>query len=303
MKNCLAAIVLFAVVAVVSAMETTVKKYMPDSAVVAAEINVAALLRNPAVQEMLNQPEYSARRQKYEEKSGVQLTDLKTVWFFVDGFGQRVGLFFLNKPADLENVFKKAELQYHKLTIKGQTVFRVSAKEHGEKSAEIAELAPGILVSGEKGSVVRYLKEKRGNAESLINVLKKIPADKSVKVAFVNTMKNADGTVVDPVQVWLSFDFSGKAQRDVAFQGRFFCGSVEGVQMFAARFPMYIMMGSALLFNQDPDLGNRVVSCIKKRIEQSDFLVNAVIPEQLGRKISAYLEKNANRFMLQQKGF
>ena len=62
-------------------------------------------------------------------------------------------------------------------------------------------------------------------------------------------------------------------------------------------------VGSALLFNQDPELGNRVVSCIKKRIEQSDFLVNAVIPEQLGRKISAYLEKNANRFMLQQKGF
>ena len=85
MKRCLAAIVLFAVVAVVSAVETTVKKYMPDSAVVAAEINVAALIRNPAVQEMLNQPEYVAKRQKYEEKSGVQLTDLKTVWFFVDG--------------------------------------------------------------------------------------------------------------------------------------------------------------------------------------------------------------------------
>ena len=303
MKRCLAAIVLFAVVAVVSAMETTVRKYMPDSAVVAAEINVAALLRNPAVQEMLNQPEYVAKRQKYEEKSGVQLTDLKTVWFFVDGSGQRVGLFFLNKPADLDKVFKKAAVPYRKSTIKGQTVFHVTGNDHGEKSVEIAELAPGVLVSGEKGSVVRYLKEKRGNAESLINVLKKIPADKSVKVAFVNTMKNADGTVVDPVQVWLSFDFSGKAQRDVAFQGRFFCGSVEGVQMFAARFPMYIMMGSALLFNQAPELGNRVVSCIKKRIEQSDFLVNAVIPEQLGRKISAYLEKNANRFMLQQKGF
>ena len=303
MKNCLAAIVLFAVVAVVSAMETTVKKYMPDSAVVAAEINVAALLRNPAVQEMLNQPEYSARRQKYEEKSGVQLTDLKTVWFFVDGFGQRVGLFFLNKPADLENVFKKAELQYRKLTIKGQTVFRVSAKEHGEKSAEIAELAPGILVSGEKGSVVRYLKGKRGNAEALSSVLKKIPAGEAVKVAFINTIKNATGAVEDPVQVWMSFNFSGKEQRNLAFQSRFVCGSIEGVKMFAARFPMYIMMGSALLFNQAPELGEQVVGCIKKRIEKSDYLVNAVIPEQLGKQISAYLEKHANRLMLHQKGF
>ena len=303
MKNCLVAIVLFAVVAVVSAVETTVKKYMPDSAVVAAEINVAALIRNPAVQEMLNQPEYAARRQKYEEKSGVQLADLKTVWFFVDGSGQRVGLFFLNKPADLEKVFKKVAVPYRKSTINGRTVFHVRGKVQGEKSVEVAELAPGILVSGEKGSVVRYLKGKRGNAKALINVLKKIPAGKSVNVAFVNTMKNADGSVEDPVQVWLSFDFAGKSQRDVAFQSRFFCGSVEGVKMFAARFPMYIMMGSALLFNQAPELGEQVVSCIKKRIEKSDYLVNAVIPEQLGKQISAYLEKNANRFMLHQKGF
>ena len=155
MKNCLAAIVLSAVVTVVSAVETTVKKYVPDSAVVAAEINVAALLRNPAVQEMLNQPEYSARRQKYEEKSGVQLADLKTVWFFVDGLGRRVGLFFLNKSVDFENVFKKTAVSYRKSTIKGQTVFHIAGNVQGEKSVEIAELAPGILVSGEKGSVAR----------------------------------------------------------------------------------------------------------------------------------------------------
>ncbi|MBR1950992.1 MAG: hypothetical protein IKA32_00340 [Lentisphaeria bacterium] len=303
MKNCLAAIVLFAVVAVVSAVETTVKKYVPDSAVVAAEINVGALLRNSAVQEVLNQPEYVAKRQKYETQSGVQLTELKTVWFFVDGAGRRVALFSLKKSVDLENIFKKAAVKYRKSTIKGQTVFHVNDPELGEKSVEIAELEPGILVSGEKHAVVRYLEGKRGNADALLNVLKKTPTGSPVKVAFINTVKNMDGVVEDPVQVWLSFDFAGKTQRDMAFQSSFFCGSNKGAKMLAARFPMYVMMGATLLFNQAPELSEKIVSCIKNRVEKSDFLVNAVIPEQLGKQISDYVKQNADRLMLHKKGF
>lgn len=301
MKNCLAAIVLFAVVAVVSAAEMTVKKYVPDSAVVAAEINIGALLLNPAVQEVLQQPEYVAKRQKYEEKSGVQLTDLKKVWFFVDGVGRYVTLSSLKKNADLENVFKKAAIPYRKSAVKGQTVFHVTAQTQGGESVEFAELEPGILVSGGNGCVVRYLKEKRGNADAVIRVLKKIPAGRPVKVAFVNTIKNADGSVEDPVQVWLSFDFAGKAQRDMAFQSRFFCGSSEGANMLAARLPMYVMMGSALLFSQMPELGEQIVSCIKYSIDKSIVLVNAVIPEQLGLQISAYIEQNADHFKLYKK--
>ena len=301
MKNCLAAIVLFAVVAVVSAVETTVMKHVPDSAVVAAQVNVGTLLSNPAVQEVLNQPEYAAKRLKYEKKSGVQLADLKTVWFFVDGFGRRVGLFLLKKSADLENAFKKAEIPYRKSNVGGQIVFHVTGKGPGDKSVEIAELEPGVLASGEKGSVIRYLRGKRGNANALMDVMKKIPADKPVKVAFINTIKNMDGVVEDPVQVCLSFAFAGTAQRDMAFQCRFFCGSNEGAKMFAARLPMYVMMGSALLFSQAPELGEQIVSCIKNSVDKSVVSVNAVIPEQTGRQISVYMEQNADRFIPREK--
>ena len=73
--------------------------------------------------------------------------------------------------------------------------------------------------------------------------------------------------------------------------------------MLAARFPMYIMMGATLLFNQAPELSEKIVSCIKNRVEKSDFLVNALISEQLGRQISDYVQQNAERFMLHKKGF
>lgn len=301
MKNCLAAIVLFAVVAVVSAMETTVKKYVPDSAVAAAQIKVGKFLRNPVVSEVLNQPEFMARRQKYEEKSGVRLTDLKTVWFFIDGLGRSISLCALNRTVDLENVFKSAEIPFSKSTVGGRTVFHLTGNGQGEKAGEVAELEPGLLVSGEKGAVVRYLKGKRGNTDVLADVFKKIPAGKPVKVAFVNTIKNADGTVADPVHVYGSFDFTGKEQKDFDFQFNFFCGSTDGAQMFGARLPMFIMMGSALLFAQAPELSEQLVSCVKNRVEESVVMLNAVVPEALGRQTAAYIEQNTERFIPRKK--
>lgn len=293
MKKYIIVFALFAVVSIACAVETALLKYAPDSSVAVSEINVAALMKHPAVFAMLNKPEYLSSRQKWENKSGVRLADLKKVAFFIGADGRIFTCVAVDKNLAIEKIFKQNNVKYKQVAVGGRKFYRLTGVDVVDQT-ELTELAPGILLAGSYGQLAGYFKQKTGNPGALAGLVKQIP-DVPVWLAFVNRIANPSGVVEDPQQLTMTFNFAGKELKDWAFNINLFCGTAEGAQMMAGVVPMYVMMGSALVFGSDPELGGLISACFKPVVKDRQVDIAAEINADLVERTAEYLEQNSDR--------
>lgn len=297
MKTCIAAIALFAAVAV-SAVESFALKYAENATVAAVEINVEQLLKHPEVEKLLNDPEKVRQRQELEKNTGVRLQDFKKVFIQINGSGDARVLLNVDKALNIEQLFARTGVKFSKLDIAGKKVLKLTDPLQTGKQVELLTLAPGMILAGETGDIAAYMKTGRGNAKELAAFAGTVPAA-PVRVAFVNLFKNAQGKTDDPQKLFLTFDFAGKQQKDIAFKLNLFCGTPEGAQMLTAMVPFYLNMGLAFIFGSDPDLNREVSGCIKVKAEANVVRCTFYIPEKLGEKIGGHFEKNADKLIRQ----
>ena len=300
MKQIFVTVALLAAV-VLAAADTALFKYAPNDSTGAVEVDVLPLLKHPRVAEALNKPEYVKTRQEWESKTGIRLQDFKKVVFFVNASGKGIVLLNVDKNLDLEKFFSQNQVKFQKLTVAGKTILRVMDPVKNNKTAELAVLAPGVIIAGEKGDIARYLNAPRGNARALQALVQKIPAGFSMWTAFVNTFPNPQGQVEDPRQLYFAFRFAGKEQRDLNFSLKLFCNDANGAQALSAMLPMYANMGLAMVFSSDLKLGNELVMLLKPVVEENTVLADVTISAELVEKIAVYFEKNAKKFVKKQK--
>ena len=293
MKKYIIVFALFAVVSIACAVETALLKYAPDSSVAVSEINVSALMKHPAVLEMLNKPEYLSSRQKWENKSGVRLADLKKVAFFIGADGRIFTCVAVDKNLKIEKIFKQNNVKYKQIASGGRKLYRLTGVDAVEQT-ELTELAPGVLLAGSPGQLAGYFKQKTGKLGALSDLVKQIP-EVPVWLAFVNRIANPAGIVEDPQRLTVTFDFTGKELKDWLFNINLFCGSSEGAQTMAGVVPMYVMMGTALVFGADPELGGLISACFKPVVNDCQVGITAEINADLVERTAAYLEQNSDR--------
>ena len=293
MKKYIIVFALFAVVSIACAVETALLKYAPDSSIAVSEINVASLMKHPAVLEVLNKPEYLNSRQKWEKKSGVRLADLKKVAFFIGADGRIFTCIAVDKNLAIEKIFKQNNVKYKLVAAGGRKFYHLTGVDTVDQ-AELTELAPGVLLAGSQGQLAGYFKQKTGNPGALAGLVKQIP-DVPVWLAFVNRIANPAGVVEDPQQLTLTFDFAGKKLRDWDFNINLFCSTAEGAQMMAGVVPMYMMMGSAFIFGSDPELGGLISACFKPVAKDRQVGISARINADLVERAAEYLEQNSDR--------
>lgn len=287
-------VLLFALAFAVSAVETAMLQYAPDTAAGMAEINVSALLKHPSVLQTMNDPKIASTRQEWEKKSGVRLTDWKKVVFFIGADGNVYSCLCVDANLGLEKVLTQNGIKFKKLDVSGKTVYQLPEAGPQKQAAELAEIAPGIILVGEKGRLAGYFAQKCGNAGALAEVVKKAP-DYPVWLAFVNRFTNSSGQTDDPKELLATFRFVGKEQKDLEFKFVLYCNTPEGVQMLKSAIPMYAMMGLGLVFNGDPELGSRIVSCIKQQISGTVLTVSILLKKELAEQIGEYLAQNSDR--------
>jgi hypothetical protein len=287
-------VLLFAFAFAVSAVETAMLKYAPDTAVGMAEINVAALLKHPSVLQSMNDPKIASARQEWENKSGVRLADWKKVVFFIGADGNVYSCLCVDVNPGLEKVLTQNGIEFKKLDISGKTVYQLPEAGPKKQSAELAEIAPGVILVGEKGRLAGYFKQKCGNAGALAKVVEKAP-DYPVWLAFANRFTNSSGQISDPKELLATFRFVGKEQKDLEFKLMFYCNTPNGAEMLKNAVPMYAMMGLGLVFGNDPDLGSRIIACMKTEVSGTVLTVSMLLEEKLVEQIGEYLKQNSDR--------
>ena len=297
MKKVFLSVALLAVFAV-SAVETSLFKYAPDSTVAVVQADVTRLLQHPDVVKTLNEPENLKTRQEFEKKTGIRVEDFRKILLFISASGEAVVLIGVDEKLDVEQLFVKNGVKFQKVPAKGKTVFRLAEAGRRGKKVEVLKMAPGVILCGEEGDMVSYLDQPRGKAAQVTAVAAQIPADPPLWLAFANVFKNPQGKIDDPRQLYLTFQFAGKKMNDLDFKLKLFCGDKEGAQILAGTIPMYLNMGIALVVN-DQALGKELLSSVKIDTADKDVLVNAYISEQLSQKMSVYFKNNADRLLKQ----
>ena len=297
MKKVFQTAALFAVLAV-SAVETSLFKYAPDSTVAVVQADVTRLLQHPDVAKTLNEPENLKTRQEFEKKTGIRVEDFRKILLFINASGEAVVLINVDDKLDVEKLFARNGVQFQRVPVKDKTIFRLAEAGRRGKKVEVLKMAPGVVLCGEEGDMASYLNQPRGKASGAAAVAAQIPADPPLWLVFVNAFKNPQGRIDDPRQLYLTFQFAGKKMNDLDFRLKLFCGDEEGARILAGTIPMYLNMGIALVVN-DPALGKELLSSIKIDTAGKDVLVNACISEQLSQKMSAYFKNNADRLLKQ----
>ena len=297
MKNVFLTVALFAVLAV-SAVETSLFKYAPDSTVAVVQADVTRLLQHPDVIKTLNDPENLKTRQEFEKKTGIRVEDFRKVLLFINASGEAVVLINVDDKLDVENLFARNGVQFQRIPVGDKTIFRLAETGRRGKKVEVLKMAPGVVLCGEEGDMASYLKQPRGKASQVAAVAAQIPADPPLWLAFVNVFKNPQGQIDDPRQLYLTFRFAGKKMNDLDFRVKLFCSDGEGARILAGTIPMYLNMGIALAVN-DPELGKELLSSVKIDTVEKDVLVSVCISEQLSQKMSVYFKNNADRLLKQ----
>ena len=296
MKNCFIAIALF-LTGVLAAADAAVLRFAPDSTVAVVGIELAGLMKHPDVISTLNEPENKARRQEIEKSVGVKLSDFEKFSVLVNARGEAIVLAEMNAGLNIEQIFLRNKLQFKKFKIGACDVLQLTKPVKNGKIIEVATLAPGVILAGEKGDIAKYFAQKRGKvASGLRQVVTTVPAHVPFWLAFVNIVKCPDRKINDPQSLFLTFDFAGKNKRDYALTLVLDCAGEQGAQIMQGMVPMYVNMGISMGIN-DPALAAEVAGCIKAKVSGRRVIVSALMSEALGQKIGSYFKANASRFL------
>ena len=106
MRKVFLSVALLAAVAV-SAVETSLFRYAPDSTVAVVQADVVRLLQHPDVVRTLNEPENLKTRQEFEKKTGIRVEDFKKILIFISASGDAVVLIGVDEKLDVEQLFVK----------------------------------------------------------------------------------------------------------------------------------------------------------------------------------------------------
>ena len=293
MKRIFAVLIFFCICMVVSAADSAMFRFVPDSSIVAVETDISALLKHPEIEKNLKNPEYVQKRLQFEKETGVKYTDFKKIGLYITGAGKVFALLQVDPGFDVQKVFAQNKVAFKKIRVSGRDILQLDKPLKNGRQVEVMTLAPGFLVAGEAGDIAAYLKEKCGNASGLQQVVKQIPAGMPVWLAFVNADPKQ---IKGPKSLFFTLSLVGKEAKDCCLDLQVACDSKDAAKILRNTIPFYLAMGLGMLI-EDPDLSAKISRSLKCKSSGSVVSAQLYLGADLCAEIGIYLTQNAAKIL------
>ena len=95
--------------------------------------------------------------------------------------------------------------------------------------------------------------------------------------------------------IGLSLDFTGAKKRDLGLDAMVSCRDNNAAAGLSMQLQGLIMMGSAMAFKDNPQLGGEIGKAIKIKPNGKSVAIKISVPEALGIKLQKYIDNKKNR--------
>jgi hypothetical protein len=144
--------------------------------------------------------------------------------------------------------------------------------------------------------VVSSIKNNNDTVKTLMNKSASVNHNALVWLVFRN---NSPAAAPQPGQrpgpmdgitgVGLSLDFTGAKKRDLGLDAMVSCRDANAAAGLGMQMQGLIMMGSAMAFKDNPQLGGEIGQAIKVKPNGSNVSIKISVPETLGTKLQKYI--------------
>jgi hypothetical protein len=161
------------------------------------------------------------------------------------------------------------------------------------------------IVSEDKvlDSVINSIKGNTATVNSLMKKSTSVNHDALIWLVFNN--KEVAAKTQQPGQrpdmmdgitgIGLSLDFTGAKKRDLGLDAMVSCRDNNAAAGLSMQLQGLIMMGSAMAFKDNPQLGGEIGQAIKIKPNGKSVAIKISVPEALGTKLQKYIETKGNR--------
>ena len=293
MKRILAVLIFICICMAVSAVDSAMFRFVPDSSIVAVETDISVLLKHPLIEKNLKNPEYMQKRLQFEKETGVKYTDFKKVGLYITSAGKVFALLQVDHGFDVLKVFTQNKVAFKKIRVSGRDILQLEKPLKNGRQVEVMTLAPGFLVAGEAGDIAAYLKEKCGNASGLQQVVKQIPAGIPVWLAFTNADPKQ---IKGPLSLFFTLSLVGKESKDCRLDLQIACDSKDAAKVLRNTIPFYLAMGLGMVI-EDPELSAKISRSLKCKSSGSVVTAQLYLGADLCAEIGNYLAQNAAKIL------
>jgi len=219
--------------------------------------------------------------------------------------------------AKFVEILKKAAADrpnlYTTRKLNGKTVYVMNEKLLQESNKSLKDsgtpaltfIAADIAIVSEDKVLDSVINSIKGNTATVNTLMKKstsVNHDALIWLVFNN--KDAGKTqqpgqrpdMMDGITgVGLSLDFTGAKKRDLGLDAMVSCRDKNAAAGLSMQLQGLIMMGSAMAFKDNPQLGGEIGQAIKIKPNGKSVSIKISVPETLGTKLQKYIENKKSR--------